>query len=112
MAIMPAKTILDPEEGFVRVSLTPEEMDDVLCEVMQHNVTVVHMCLATADKEFPALEPARRLEIALLLADKAAVHLFTAHREALDSKVAAIKDAANANGASRRLAAAGVKHDQ
>lgn len=84
--------------GFERVRLTDEEMDEVHQEVMAHNAVVVRDCITKADEEFGFLESAPRLHVALLLADKACVARFTVEKEKLDSKVNAIKDAANGGG--------------
>ena len=87
--------------GLERVSLNLEELGDVQSSVMDHNVAVIQECLERADVEFPEQEPNRRLRIALLLAEKAAVDVLTAEKEALDTKVADIKDAARAKGMGR-----------
>ena len=84
--------------GFERVSLSQEEVREVNAFVMEYNITVVGECLRRAHLEFPDVEPDRRHQIALLLADKLALHSFTAHKVALDAKVGSIKDSMNGNG--------------
>lgn len=87
------------DERYERVSLTQEELEGVERFVLKHNLRVVTKCLGKVDEHYPEIEPARRIQLGTMLADKLCIRLFTAHSAALQTKISDIRDAVNSNGA-------------
>jgi len=73
---------------FKRVSLTPEEMQQVLENLIEFNANEFKRCLDVAEK----IDKKYKFNIATVLFDKQGLASFTAMSEALEEKINAIRD--------------------
>lgn len=80
--------VMKVDNQWKRVSLTPEEMQQVLENLIEFNASEFKRCLDVAEK----IDKKDKFNIATVLFDKQGLASFTAMTEALEEKVNAIRD--------------------